>query len=275
VSFWKVWSNSSPIEIAERTIIVRKSLWNEMRNTSLEVVAAYADSYQRLGSQEDRCAHPCPPAAPRGDFLYDLVRMQLSHLNELARLGAAYSFIPARILERLYAAGAGAPRYDACPPRYDACPPPWDNRSPRSASYDPPGRGCDPRATGPEPCPPSPPYCAEQVREQLASGGDKVSFPITVRNACPSPQTVRLTKPVFKDRLSQKVEDSKLVVTLTVDGKRYDESDTFILNQSARVVVHVAVAEDIPLRFTYDARIAIIFSVSAPQSCGLILRTLD
>jgi hypothetical protein len=244
-----------------------------MRNTSLEVVAAYADSYQRLGSGDDRCGQPCPPSAPRGDFLYDLVRMQLSHLNELARLGAAYSFIPARILERLYAGGGRAPRYDAYPPRHDSCPPPWDGRSPHYGSHDP-SYGCEPRATPPEPCPPSPPS-GEQACQQLATGGDKVSFLIRVRNACPSPQTVRLTKPVFKDCLSQKPEESKLVVTLTVDGKQYDESKSFILTQTARVLVHVAVAQDIPARFTYEARINILFSDSAPHSCGLVLRTLD
>jgi len=252
---------------------LRKGLWNELRNTSLEVIAAYADSYQRLGYQDNYCAPQCPPPAPRGDFLYDLVRVQLSHLNELARLGAAYSFIPARILERLYAGSSCAPRYDACPPRYDACPRPWDGCSPRSGSYDS-GYGCEPPGPRPEPCPPSPPHCP-QVREQLASGGDKVSFPITVRNACPSPQTVRLTKPVFKDCLSHKVEDGKLVVTLTVDGKHYDESQTFVLNQSSRVVVHVAVDQKIPLRFTYEAQITLLFSDSPPQSCVLILRTLD
>jgi len=91
-----------------------RGLFEETRDTTLELVANAAEGYYRVRRSlydDGSCGRD---GAPAGDFIYDYARVSLQYLNELARLGSAYTLLPARMLERLCAATLGPPTGGPC-----------------------------------------------------------------------------------------------------------------------------------------------------------------
>jgi hypothetical protein len=109
----------------------------DAREASLEVAAACAESYatlyreggcrsrrydsdgaddedkelrQKAGGQRARASSHC---RDRDDFLYDVTRLHINYLNQVAMLGSSYAAVVARGLEALYSRG------DACRSEYD------------------------------------------------------------------------------------------------------------------------------------------------------------
>ncbi len=86
-----------------------KGLLDDLRTTSIDIVADFAEAAHRAKRPADEVcdSYRCGDGSrPRGDFLYDYTRLSLGYLNQLARLGSAYTTLPGRLLERLYADAA-------------------------------------------------------------------------------------------------------------------------------------------------------------------------
>jgi hypothetical protein len=78
---------------------------SDLRGSLLNLVAGTLDGVVRARAQKGREAAPddLPTGAPGdGDFLYDLLRINVQYVNQLARLGSNYSILAARALERFY-----------------------------------------------------------------------------------------------------------------------------------------------------------------------------
>lgn len=98
--------------------------WNgaltEVWESSLDLAASFAEGYAKFhqrgcgGCRHPGCAQcfgaPQPHCRGEGDFLADWIHLNLSHMSQVARLGAAYSGVAARALERFYSC------FDPCEP---------------------------------------------------------------------------------------------------------------------------------------------------------------
>jgi hypothetical protein len=103
---------------------------DEVREAFLDFAASSAESYAKwthAGCGD--CRRPgcgdCFPATScrsEGDFLSDVVRLNLNYVSQLARMGSAYSFLATRVLDRFY-----------------------DRYAPRAA-YEPGASSCEPTA---------------------------------------------------------------------------------------------------------------------------------
>lgn len=220
-----------------------RSLVEDLRDTSLEIVATMAENFDRGRRARDRCDRDerdrrdrthCDRESPRGDFLYDYVRLNLRYLNELACLGTAYSAIPARMLERLYARAV-------CPPECAPC----DDDEPRGQT-------------------------------RIAGPGDRVTFNVKLSQRCKGRQTAHVAEFWFKDVKTGKRSDD-FEITLSVDGSEYEAGSEIELepNETASLAIHVTVPEDVPEGRTFKARLNVVFSDSPPESCRLLIRILD
>lgn len=100
---------------------------DNVREAILELGASCAESYSKwsrggCGCRRAGCSRCFPAASCRseGDFLSDVVRLNLSYVSQLARLGSAYSSLATRALDRLYSCYEPAP-FDAAPAGSSPC----------------------------------------------------------------------------------------------------------------------------------------------------------
>jgi hypothetical protein len=81
----------------------RSDVFQEARESllgSLADAVANFDRGQRAADQERR--PPNPASEDRGDFLQEVLELNVQYLNQLARLGSSYSIVASRTLEKLY-----------------------------------------------------------------------------------------------------------------------------------------------------------------------------
>jgi hypothetical protein len=77
-------------------------LLDESRETLLELTADAIATFARQRKRDRDETEPAEPAPGEGDFLQDVLTLNLQYLNQLARLGSSYSIVAGRLLERVY-----------------------------------------------------------------------------------------------------------------------------------------------------------------------------
>lgn len=97
-------------------------LMNDYREATLEFAASWAEGYATFvngcGCGRSGCSR-CGAGKGRryrggGDFLADLVRVNVDYLAQLAKLNSTYTVVAARFLDRLYSNAVRDDYYDDC-----------------------------------------------------------------------------------------------------------------------------------------------------------------
>lgn len=100
--------------------------FDEVREATLDLAASLAESYAKRqhgpcgGCRRAGCTacFPAQSCRDQGDFLGDLVKLNLSYVSQLARMGSTYSYLATRALDRFYSYYAPP---EACEPLSATC----------------------------------------------------------------------------------------------------------------------------------------------------------